>query len=70
MATNLVNFADEAGIELRSVKTQLLELCGKVERAIGPLAKSYREADLRPGIIEEIVHVVERRLRKAHSLVV
>ena len=69
MATHLAPFAAEAGIELRTVSAQLLELCGKVEGAIGPLAESYRVADLCPIIIEKIVRVVEQRLRKAHSLV-
>jgi len=68
MAPHLARFAAEAGIELRTVKAQLLELCGKVEHAIGPLAESYRLANLHPIIIEEIVRVVEQRLRKAHSL--
>ena len=69
MATHLARFAAEAGIELRTVSAQLLEICGKVGGAIGPLAESYRVADLRPIIIEEIVRVVEQRLRKARSLV-
>lgn len=69
MATHLARFAAEAGIELRTVKAQLLELCGKIEGAIGPLAESYREADRRPMIVGEIIHVVEKRLRKAHSLI-
>jgi hypothetical protein len=66
--THLARFAAEAGIELRTVNAQLLELCGKVEGAIGPLAESYRLANLDPIIIEEIIRVVEQRLRKAHSL--
>jgi len=69
MATHLARFAEEAGIELRTVKAQLLALCGKVETAIGPLAESYREAEQHPIIVEEIIRVVEQRLRKAHSLV-
>ena len=69
MANDLVRFANEAGIESRTVKAQLLELCGKVVGAIAPLSETYREAYGRPGIIEEINHVVEQRLRKAHSLV-
>lgn len=69
MATHLASFAAEAGIELRTVKTQLLELCGKVERAIVPLAESYRETYEHPIIVEDIIRVVEQRLRKAHSLV-
>jgi serine/threonine-protein kinase HipA len=69
MATHLARFAAEAGIELRTVSAQLLEICGKVEGAIGPLAESYQVESLRPIIIEEIVRVVEQRLQKAHSLV-
>lgn len=69
MAAHLVRFAAETGIELRTVRAQLLELCGKVESAIGPLAENYREAYLRPIIIEDIIRVVEQRLRKAHSLI-
>ena len=67
--THLSRFAAEAGIGLRTVKVQLLDLCGKVEEAIGPLAESYREAYQRPIIIEEIVRVIHQRLLKAHSLV-
>lgn len=67
-ATNMSRFAAEAGIELRTVRAQLGELCGKVETAIGPLATFYRESYARPIIIEDIVLVVEQRLRKAHSL--
>jgi len=69
MATHLARFAEEAGIELRTVKAQLKDLCGKVETAIGVLAESYREAEQHPHIVEEIIRVVEQRLRKAHSLV-
>lgn len=36
---------------------------------IGPLAETYREADQRPIIVEDIICVVEKRLRKAHSLI-
>ena len=67
--THLAHFAAEAGIELRTVKAQLLEFCSKMEVAIGPLAETYREADLRPIIVEDIMRVVEQRLRKAHSLI-
>ena len=70
MATHLARFAEETGIEVRTIKAQLLELCGKVERTIGPLAESYRDAYHRPIIVEEIIHVVEQRLRKAQSFIV
>ncbi len=70
MASHLARFAEETGIELRTIKAQLSELCGKVEGAIVPLAESYREADHRPIIVEDIIHVVEQRLRKAQSLIV
>lgn len=69
MATNLARFATDAGIELRTVKAQLQELCGKVERAIGPLSETYREAYRRPIILEQINHVFEQRLRKAYPMV-
>ncbi len=69
MATHLDRFSGEVGIELRTVRAQLLELCGKLEGAIGPLADTYRKADQRPIIVENIIHVVEQRLRKAHSLI-
>ena len=69
MPTHLTRFAAEAGIELRTVRAQLLELCGKMEGAIRPLAETYREADQRPIIIEDIIRVVEKRLRKAYSLI-
>jgi serine/threonine-protein kinase HipA len=68
MATHLAGFAAEAGIELRTVKAQLQELCRKLEEDIGPLAKSYREAYQRPAIVEDIIRVVAQRLRKARSL--
>jgi len=67
--THLSRFAAEAGIGLRTIKAQLLELCGKVEEEIGQLAESYREVYQRPIIVEEIVRVIQQRLRKAHSLV-
>jgi serine/threonine-protein kinase HipA len=69
METHLNRFAAEAGIELRTVKAQMLELCGKLEGAIRPLAETYREAYQRPIIVEEIIRVVEQRIRKAHSLI-
>jgi serine/threonine-protein kinase HipA len=69
MASHLARFAAEAGIELRTVRAQLLELCGKIEEATGPLAESCREAYQRPNIVDKIISVVEQRLRKAHSLV-
>jgi serine/threonine-protein kinase HipA len=69
MENHLNRFAAEAGIELRTVRAQLLELCGKMEGAIRPLAETYREAYRRPLIVENIIRVVEQRLRKAHSLV-
>ena len=69
MATHLASFAAEAGIELRTARVQLLELCGKVKGTIGPLAETYRKADQCPIIVEEIIRVVEQRLRKAHSLI-
>jgi serine/threonine-protein kinase HipA len=69
MATHLARFAGEAGIELRTVRAQLLELCGKMDGTIEPLAETFREADRRPFIIEDIIRVVERRIRKAHSLI-
>jgi hypothetical protein len=46
----------------------VLELCSKVEGTIGPFAETFREADKRPNIVENIIHVVEQRLQKAHSL--
>lgn len=70
MATHLARFAAEVGIELRTVKRQLLELCGKVEGAIAPLAESYRKAFLNPPIVEDILRVVGTRLQKARLLVV
>lgn len=70
MASHLARFAAEAGIKLRTIKAQLLEPCGKVERTIGPFAESYREADHRPTIVEEIICIVERRLRKARSFII
>ena len=66
MPTHLARFAAEAGIELRTVRAQLLELCGKVESTIMPLVETYREADLRPVIVEDIMRVVEKRLRNAY----
>jgi len=69
MATHLAGFAAEAGIEPRTVKAQLLELCGKVGGMIGPLADIYRKAGQRSLIVEDIIRVVEQRLRKAHSLI-
>jgi len=69
MATHLAGFAAEAGIEPRTVRAQLLELCGKVEGMIGPLADTFRKSDQRPLIVEDIIRVVEQRLRKAHSLI-
>ncbi len=69
MATHLSRFAGEAGIELRTVRAQLLELCGKMEGTIGPLADTYRETYHRSIIVEDIIRIVEQRLRKAHSLV-
>ena len=70
MATHLARFAAEAGIELRTARAQLLELCGKMEGAIGPLANTYRETYQHPIIVADIIRVVEQRLRKAHSLIV
>lgn len=69
MGNHLARFAAEAGIELRTIKAQLLELCGKVEAAVVPLAEFYREVYQHPVIVDEIIRVVEQRLRKAHSLV-
>jgi hypothetical protein len=69
MATHLARFAGEAGIELRTVRAQLLELCGKIAGAIGPVAETFREAGRRPLIIEDIIRVVEQRIRKARSLI-
>jgi serine/threonine-protein kinase HipA len=69
MANHLARFAAEAGIELRTVRAQLLELCGKMEGSIGLLADTYRETYQHPIIVEEIIHVVEQRLRKAPSLI-
>jgi len=69
MATHLTRFAGEAGIGLRTVRAQLLEICDKMEGTIEPLAETFREPDRRPFIIEDIIRVVERRIRKAHSLI-
>jgi len=69
MAIHLARFAAEAGIELRTVRAQLLELCGKLEGTSGPLAESYRETYRSSIIVEKIVGVANQRLRKAHSLV-
>ena len=69
MAIHLARFAAEAGIELRTVRAQLLELCGKLEGTIGPLAESYRETYRSSIIVEKIVGFANQRLRKAHSLV-
>lgn len=69
MATHLTRFAAEAGIELRTIRTQLLELCGMIEGAIGPLAETCREAYQHPTIVEDIMRVVEQRLRKVPSLI-
>jgi serine/threonine-protein kinase HipA len=69
MASHLARFAAEIGIEPRTVRAQLLELCRKVEEATGPLAESFRVAYQRPIIVEKIIRVVDQRLRKAHSLI-
>ncbi|MDD2737277.1 MAG: type II toxin-antitoxin system HipA family toxin [Desulfuromonadaceae bacterium] len=69
MANHLARFAAEAGIELRTVKAQLLELCGKMEGTIGPLADTYRETYQHPIIVEDIIRVAEQRLRKTPSLI-
>jgi len=61
--------ATSIGIGLRAVKGQLGELCEKVTEEITPLAQSYRNTDGNPPIIEEIVRVVDRRIRKARTLV-
>lgn len=68
MSSHLARFAEEAGIELRTVKKQLKDLSGKVEKAVGPVAASYREAFAHPVIVEEIVRVLDQRLRRAISL--
>lgn len=66
---HLAGFAAEAGIELRTVRSQLLEICGKVETAMGPLAASYLETPSRPVIVEKILSLIKQRLRKADALI-
>jgi serine/threonine-protein kinase HipA len=65
---NLARFADEAGVGLRAVKAQLLDLCEKTEREIIPLAEAYREAYQHPSVVESIMDVVRQRTIKARSL--
>jgi len=68
MADDLARFAKEAGVGLRAVKGQLKELCEKITEHITPLAQTYRATCGNPPIVEEILRVVDRRIRKARTL--
>lgn len=68
MADDLARFAKEAGVGLRAVKGELKGLCEKVSAEIGPLAESYRATWNNPPIIQEILNVIEQRVRKGRTL--
>ena len=68
MAKDLVGFAKEAGIGLRAVKGQLAELCENVTEEVAPLAQTYRDSYGNTPIVEDILHVVDQRIRKARTL--
>ena len=69
MAGDLAKFAAEAGVGLRIVKVQLLELCGRLETELKPLLEYYRETTLNAAIVNEVARVAEQRVRKARSIV-
>ena len=69
MAGDLARFAAEAGVGLRIVKVQLLELCDRLETEIKPLMEYYRETARNAAIVNEIARVAEQRVRKARSIV-
>ena len=69
MAGDLAKFAAEAGVGLRIVKAQLLELCGRLETELKPLLEYYRETTLNAAIVNEVARVAEQRVRKARSIV-
>lgn len=68
MADDLDRFAKEAGVGLRAVKGELKRLCEKVSAETGPLAESYRATWNNPPIVQEILQVVEQRVRKGRTL--
>lgn len=68
MAGDVSRFAAEAGVGLRIVKVQLLELCDRLETEIKPLMEYYRETR-NVAILDEISRVAEQRVRKARSIV-
>ena len=69
MAGDLAKFAAEAGVGLRIVKVQLLELCGRLETELKPLMEYYRETTRNAAIVNEVARVAEQRVRKARSIV-
>ena len=68
MPDHLATFAKDAGIGLRAVKGQLGELCEKVAAEVAPLAQIYRGSYADPPIVNDILRVVDQRIRKARSL--
>jgi serine/threonine-protein kinase HipA len=68
MSGDFSKFAIEAGVSLRIVKVQLLELCDRLEGEITPLMEYYGETYRDVVIVSEIGRVVEQRMRKARSI--
>ncbi|WP_224958384.1 type II toxin-antitoxin system HipA family toxin [Geomonas subterranea] len=68
MADDLARFAKEAGVGLRAVKGELKELCEKLSTESKALAESYRATWNNPPIVQEILHVIEQRVRKGRTL--
>jgi serine/threonine-protein kinase HipA len=66
---HLKHFAEDIGVESRTVKAQLRELSRKLEQAAIHVASLYRQESHGAKIIEEILMAIKKRIRKATTLV-
>ena len=66
---HLKRFAEDIGVESRTVKAQLKELSGKLEQAAIHIASLYRQESRGAKITEERLMTIEKRIRKATTLV-
>lgn len=68
-ASDLKQFADQAGIDIRMVKNELQQLVRKVEGAYPALSDEYSSISGSDAILDDIQRVLRQRITKAAALI-
>ena len=65
---HLGRFAEDIGVELRTVKIRMRELIDRIHRAIDQMGKGDDSGFFSTPIVSSILRVIEQRERKMKSL--